>query len=447
VISKVRRVSGPVLLRGVIAVFGLSVPLLSRVLGSRTVLLLAFTLLLTGIAAARPNTSIPIAVGMMMFFALVRRVFPAPMPASDVAAIFPFIAAMPLAWRGLRNGAPISVLCFLGWSAATSVLNVHSPLVGAAGIVSLAVPMTMGLAAAGLPGGMALFRRTFAISAALAATYGIAQYLVAFSWDARWLRDAKFSSAGRIGTNNFRPFGTLPAPGVMAVVAAIALLLVVIPGSPVGGLLRVWVGASCGVVMLLSQVRSVWIATAAALILAAVGDLRRARQTITTVVLLSLVLIVFVPSRTTLVDRVKTLSNPTADRSYSARRDLLRSAGALLTPVGKGVGQYSAGNRIVAGHALDNGYLVVLGETGIVGFGLLLWVLSSAVSHATRRDYPFFVLLLLLNMAGFAVGGIAAAPLWSMSGLQRAGVDGASSVMLDGTDAPFLAEPLPTPPS
>lgn len=405
----------------IVVATGAIVPVLSKTLGSRTVVLLASTLALTGLSWILPDVSIPVAISTVMFFALARRVFPSPTPATDVAAIFPFIVAAPLAWRGLRDRAPLSVVCFLGWSAATFVLAFGSPLVGVAGVANLAVPMGIGLAAARLPDGTAALRRSVVVTGAMAATYGIVQYISPFAWDVRWQRDSKFLSTGRIGTTGFRPFATLPSPGTMAVVAAVVVLLVVLPSPPVGGIVRAWAGCACGVVLLLTQVRSVWIATAAAVLVAAAGSGRRAGRTIGVVVLLAFVLVLVVPSKTALVERAKTLSSPGSDRSYSARTDLLRSAAALATPFGEGIGQYSAGNRVVGGRALDNGYLVVLGETGIIGLALLTWVLGTAIRSASRRDYPFFVFLLIVNAAGLAIGGIGAILLWSTCGLQRAG--------------------------
>ena len=408
-------------LLGVAAATGAIVPVLSTTFGTRTVVLLALTLALTGTSWMLPDVSIPVAVSTVMFFALVRRIFPSPTPASDVAAIFPFIVAAPLAWRGLRDDAPLSVVCFLAWAAATFFLALGSPLVGLAGIANLAVPTSIGLAAARIPDGTAALRRSLVVSGAVAATYGIVQYLSPFGWDVRWQRDAKFLSTGRMGTPEFRPFATLPSPGTMAVVAAVVVLLVVLPSPPVHGLVRAWAGCACGVILLLTQVRSVWIATAAAVIVAAAGGGRRAGRTIGVVILLGFVLTLVVPSKAALVERAKTLSNPGSDRSYSARTDLLRSAAKLATPFGEGIGQYSAGDRVVGGRSLDNGYLVVLGETGIIGVALLAWVLATAIGSATRRDYPFFVFLLIVNAAGLAIGGVGAILLWSTCGLQRAG--------------------------
>lgn len=423
-------------LLAVITVIGVMLPYLSKALGGRTVALLAVSLALAGLTVVFPERSIPIVVITVMFFSLVRRIFPSPTPASDIAAIFPFIVSAPLAWRGLRHSSPPSVVFFLGWSAATIILSLGSPLVGVAGITNLAVPMTVGLAAGRTPDGMAMLRRTFALASGVVATYGIMQYSSPFSWDVRWLRDAHFLSAGRVGTAQFRPFATLPAPGTLAIVAAVAVLLVVLPGSPVAGLTRAWVGSACGLVLLLTQVRSVWIATAAALVVAALSNRRRAGRTIAAVGMLGFVLVLLVPGKTTLVERVRTLSSPSGDTSYASRADLLRSGAALATPLGRGIGQYSAGNRVAGGQSLDNGYIVVLGETGVIGFGLLIWVLGSAVRGAGAHDYPFLTLLLIVNAAGFAIGGVGAIMLWATSGLQ-------SSIPLQPATPPAARASIP----
>ena len=420
-----------------IGAVGAAMPILSNAFGTRTMLLFSLTLGLTGITLLLPETSIPVAVSTVMFFALVRRIFPSPTPVSDAAAIFPFIVAAPLAFRGLRDHAPPSVVFYLGWSAATLLLNFSSPLVGVGGIANLAVPMTIGLSAAQVPNGLSLLRKSFAVTAGVASSYGLVQYFVAPSWDARWLRDAQFSSAGPIGTSGFRPFGTLPSPGALAVVAAVVVLLVVRPGSPVTGLTRAWVGSTCGLILLLGQVRSVWIATVAAVIISTMADRRRAGRTIVAVAFLSVIVILVVPGKTTLADRVKTLSNPSSDRSYTARTDLLRDTGSLASPFGRGLGAYSAGNRVEGGKSLDNGYLVVLAETGVIGVALLVWVLKTAAHNAKPRDYPFLAFTLIVNMAGFAIGGVAAIFLWSTCGLQRA-------ASLEESLAPEMISELPT---
>lgn len=408
-------------LLGVVALVGVMLPTLSNAFGHRTVVLLGIALALTGLAVLLPDASIPIAVSTVMFFALLRRILPTETPAADVAAILPFLVAAPLAVRGLRHRPPLSVTIFLAWGLATMVMNPGSPLVGAAGIANLGVPMMIGLGAAALPGGLQRLTASFVITGGLAATYGVFQYFSPLSWDVRWLADSNFFSAGRIGTSEFRPFATLPSPGTMALVAAVVVLLVVLPRSPVRGTVRVWAGTSCGLLLLLTQVRSVWIATVAALLVAAIGDRRSAGRMIATVAVLSLAVLPIVPSRTTLVERVKSLSNPTADTSYSSRANLLRSSAALASPFGRGLGQYSAGNRLEGGSALDNGYLVVLAETGIIGIALLGWVLIAVARGAKPPDYPFLVFLLIVNAAGFAIGGVGAILLWATCGLQRMG--------------------------
>jgi hypothetical protein len=134
-----------------------------------------------------------------------------------------------------------------------------------------------------------------------------------------------------------------------------------------------------------------------------------------------MLVVLFSPQREVLIGRAQTFTELGADASYQSRVGLLSGAGRLVAPVGAGLGTFSAGSRAASDSSIDNGYLIVLGETGIVGFGLLLGVLAVVARRARRPDYPFIAVLVVLNAAGFAFGNFAGMLLWAFSGITRTG--------------------------
>jgi hypothetical protein len=132
-----------------------------------------------------------------------------------------------------------------------------------------------------------------------------------------------------------------------------------------------------------------------------------------------MLVVLFSPQREVLIGRAQTFTELGTDASYQSRVGLLSGAGRLVAPIGAGLGSFSSGSRAASDSSIDNGYLIVLGETGIVGFGLLLWVLAVVARRARRPDYPFIAVLVLLNAAGFAFGNFVGMLLWAFSGITR----------------------------
>ncbi len=410
-------------------VCGLVLPSLVKLYSFRNLIFLVLAFGLAAISAVRPTLSISVTVGAFVFSALLRRLVPAADPAVDAAAIVPFVVAIPLALRGVFERKPPSLTLTVAWISIAAALSFRTPLVGIAGWLNLAVPLLVAFAITTVPLGPRALARSTVAYGAIAATYGVLQYFVPFSWDITWLEATDFESVGRFGEDSFRPFATLPAP-LTAAMLCVAVVLVVAFRSDLlwpSPILRGYALVAATVLLLLTQVRSAWVALVAALLVAAVVERSRALRKL--VVPLATVLIVVLMSSPgqVILDRAQTLSELESDVSYQERSGLLDLTGSLLSPVGQGLGTLSTASRIEANSTVDNGYLVVLGEVGLVGLGLLLWLILSIARRARRPDLPFMVVLLVANLSALVLGGLPGLLFWPFLGLSRLSRDSAHS--------------------
>jgi hypothetical protein len=424
----VRRVAAsPLLLTlaavGVALVVGYKLPDLIATYGPRDLLFFLAAASLAGLGLRSPSFSIISVVAVFVFSALLRRLAPAVDPSSDLAAIVPFVVALPLAARGLLAAKPISVSLLVAWMTLSAGLALSAPLVGIAGWLNVAVPLLAAFGAAHVANGLRTLARATVVCGALAATYGIVQYFVAFPWDAAWLASTNFASVGSFDDPSFRPFATLPAPATAATVSALVILLLITRRdlTNFSTLVRGWALSSSVMLLLLAQVRSVWLALGVAILVRALAASDRSLRQIAAPVAIVMAVVLFSPQREVLIGRAQTFTELGTDASYQSRVGLLSGTGQLVSPLGAGLGAYSSGSRAASNSSVDNGYLIVLGETGIVGFGLLVWVLAVVVRKARRPDYPFVALLIVLNAAGFALGNFAGMLLWAFSGINRTG--------------------------
>lgn len=445
--SVVRRVArSPHLLTltaiGVASVVGYRLPDLVATYGPRDLLFFLAAAAVAGLGLRSPSFSIVSVVAVFVFSALLRRLVPAADPSNDLAAIVPFVVTLPLAARGLLAAKPVSVSLLLAWMTLSAGLALSAPLVGIAGWLTVAVPLLAVFGVARLPDGLRILARATVICGALAATYGIVQYFVAFPWDAAWLASTNFASVGSFDDPSFRPFATLPAPATAATVSAVVILLLVARrdltdlSPPVRG----WALSTSVMLLLLAQVRSVWLALGVAILVRVLAASDRPLRQIAAPVAIVMLVVLFSPQREVLIGRAQTFTELGSDASYQSRVGILSGAGSLVAPLGGGLGTYSSGSRAASNSSVDNGYLIVLGETGIVGFGLLLWVLAVVARRAHRPDYPVVTLLVVLNSAGFFLGNFAGLLLWAFSGITRTGDD---EQAVDGASEPRTARSGP----
>lgn len=417
----VRPLLAPVAVVVVSSLAGLALARIVALSSARDVLFLVLGGVIAGIGLLRPSFSIVATVAGFVFLSTLRRLAPAPDPAADLAAIVPFLIALPLVVRGLRAPKPAAFSLFLIWISASAGLAFSRPLVSVAGWMNVVVPLAVALALAEVPDGLRTFARAVVGCGAVAASYGIVQYFVPLAWDLEWLEQADLVSAGIFGTSTFRPFATLPAPTTAATLCAVVILVVVFKRSLVAlpSVVLVWAVSACTVLLLLTQVRSVWLALAVALVVGALAT--RGHSLVWTVAPVAVVVgvLAWSPQAEVIVDRAQTLADPQGDVSFQSRVTLLGRAAELTSPLGRGVGSLSAGSRATADQSIDNGYLVVLGELGLVGVVLFGWVLVLVVRRSRPADYAFLALLAALSAAAFALGGLGGLLLWALSGLSR----------------------------
>lgn len=417
---------------------GAGLPALAVTYGIRDMALFLLAAGLMGLSFIRPRFSIVTVIATFVFSGLVRRLFPAIDPAADLAAVLPFIVAIPLAVNGLRQPKPVSGTLLVGWVTVAGTLSFGSPLVALAGWLNLAVPLLVGYTIPRIPGGLRTFARTTVTCGAIAATYGIVQYFVAFPWDLAWLADAGFVTAGQFGEETFRPFATLPAPLTAAMLCAVVILLVMFrrdlldpfPVLPAYGL------AVSTVLLLLTQVRSVWVAVATALLVALLIEQGRTLRRLATPVLIVVLVVVLSPVGETIRARAQTLADLESDVSYQARFGLLGASVELFSPIGRGLGALSAGSRIEGDTSIDNGYLVVLGEIGVVGLVLVVWAFIGRTRPLHRRDVPFVVVMVVANASALIIANLPGLLMWTLIGTaHRRDPDGA-----EGSAGDLLAE-------
>lgn len=183
--------------------------------------------------------------------------------------------------------------------------------------------------------------RTFIRGALVAAAYGIYQFGNPPPWDIAWMLNAEMGSIGLPEPFMVRIFGTMNGPGVLAVFLTVAVVLWLAKphtaGMPAAGI--------TGVALLLTQVRSAWVAFLVSAVLV-VASLRPAQQ-LRAVVLVGLAALgmgalLLTPEMSELLDtRLASMENLDEDTSANAR--LLGHELALefvtTNPLGVGIGQ------------------------------------------------------------------------------------------------------------
>jgi hypothetical protein len=103
-----------------------------------------------------------------------------------------------------------------------------------------------------------------------------------------------------------------------------------------------------------------------------------------------------------IMQRGSTLADLSSDRSFNDRYALLSSIGEYFSLLGRGIGAYSGASRAVQESTLDNTFVVLLGELGVVGLGLGCAILIR--QFATRGQ-------LSLAVASALLVGATAAPV------------------------------------
>lgn len=261
-------------------------------------------------------------------------------------------------------------------------------------------------------------KQIFLWATLLMGAYGLFQYFVAPEWDAFWLIQTSFTSAGKPEPLAMRVWSTLNSPGPFGNTMKSCLLLLlsvegplVIPASIVGYL-----------TFLLASVRSSWggwLVGIAAYSLS-VKPKHQIRLFITLAILLLLVvpLVTIDPFEDKILIRLESLGDLSNDGSATVRRETF---GLLLGPalssfIGKGIGDKLYDWGIFA-------FLFNLGWIGSVfymaGLGLLVCRLFQGPDGPEIRNDKFFycsraivVSCLVQLPLGSVMAGVLGASLW-----------------------------------
>lgn len=278
--------------------------------------------------------------------------------------------------------------------------------------------------------------RALVVGAPLLALYALIQYFVGLpAWDEVWLEQVDFASVGAPEEGRVRAFSTLNAPGVLAIVLGLGLLL---------GLARrrvepVWLAlmALVALALALTYVRSVWLGLVVGLI--ALLMITRGRATPRLVALVAVLgvaglgLSVSQGTLEAFTERVSTFGELGTDVSAGAREQTARALAPriLAAPLGHGLGSAGEATRLGGGGgllAVDNGYLSLAYQVGIPGAILVLaglFVATWTTARSALRADPgrtaatltaglvFFIVLLFF---GDQLYGLPGAILWYLVG-------------------------------
>jgi hypothetical protein len=273
--------------------------------------------------------------------------------------------------------------------------------------------------------------RVFLWGVLLIGTYGLVQFFAPQAWDLHWMLNSSLGTAGAPVAMELRVFSTLNSPGPFATFMMGGLLLLL--GS--AHVTRLPSGVVGLLSLLLSLVRSAWLASVPGLLILLARASHRRRLHITVGALAVAIAIVPVISLESIAEplseRVVSLGTPTRDNSLNARLEFTQRIGVELTeePLGFGLGSTTGlgvgpGSRRV----FDNGVLHLFYVFGWIG-GLVLAV-STLAMVATAWSMPrervagveaasaaILVSSAVLLLSGPNLIGVGGLLFWTFAGL------------------------------
>ncbi len=280
----------------------------------------------------------------------------------------------------------------------------------------------------------AAIRKTFTFALPLLAFYGIYQFVRIPVWDAQWMINSDLKSIGSPLPFLVRIFSTLNTPGPYASFL-LAGMLIVLAGKEFTRFPGI---AAASVALLLARTRAAWIAFLIGLVMQQLSQpvvrLPRRLMTIAVVSLLAAPLTQIPAFRSTIVNRMSTLSNISSDNSFVKRVAFSQENASEIVETAEGNGLGSTGGAIKLSststgvRSLDNGFLemfYVLGWPGgtmfFLGVGALLY---QSFRFADARRDPFAsavraaaIALVSILPIGEVFTGSTGTLLWSMMGL------------------------------
>lgn len=404
------------------------------------VLLLVFVVASGSLYLRWPSAGLALVVILWIIAPLVRRLLDYYVDTSqgpDILSLAPFLATLVIGALAFKRQRPSrAVIIVLGsfiagvlWGTVRGLDDPFALMFGMFSYIAAAMGLILGYH--DWKRGTIVLERLLLVIIPVVAIYAIYQFLAPFlpPWDALWLKFEAPVSVGTKENGNFRAFSTLNSPGMLAgVLALFALMLLV------GPRITPWRLAAGGLTMaalLFTQVRSAWISMGLAMValipISRGGVLGR-------VAVLAVILggmYVFAGGSTAgqaVVDRAASVGDTTSDHSVSERIEAVTEFGpkALVQPLGDGIGSAGQAARIsLKGEPpfVDNGYLTVMWQVGLLGFLLIYGAIFGAAAYGARQlnsynrkaRFPFVAILIVVavqSLAADTLFGLPAVILW-----------------------------------
>lgn len=284
-------------------------------------------------------------------------------------------------------------------------------------------------------------RKAFLWGSLVLACYGLFQFLFPPEWDRFWMVSSGMYSVGRAFPYEVRVFSLVNAPLPFATILVAGLFLA-LAGK---GISRVGSLALGSIALLLSLVRSVWIAGALGLFVylsALPRRLVRPMMVATILTVTAVGIVPFVvpesiagPSIRIVQDRLLTFTDLKHDVSYKDRASFLENItnAVLDAPMGHGLGSTGVSSTLGGGGGdairdFDNGIFAVLYSLGWIGGAAFLISVASIVIMLLPRKERIWdstvkagravaVTSVILAFGANVFEGVSAAVLWSFAGL------------------------------
>jgi hypothetical protein len=266
----------------------------------------------------------------------------------------------------------------------------------------------------------------------LIGAYGLYQFYHLPPWDAFWLSQSKFSSAGSSFAEQVRIFGPLNSPGPYGAVLMAFLVFVL----ATRGRLRIPAAALGLPALALSGVRAAWggLAIGALLVIWRLGGKARLRFIVFALVVAAITMPLLTEGTFASVvsKRFSSLSNIQQDQSFQAREGLYETfaSKAFSQPIGAGLGQLGVAAKLTTGEPIDfdSGVLEIPYEFGWVGGMLIVCsitlislrifkILASSQDYITVGAGAIFFSVLSTIISGPVFGGLNGMLLWTAAGL------------------------------
>jgi len=319
------------------------------------------------------------------------------------------------------------------------------PMAATHSLITWMVPLMFGLYVAlswrQYPQAEAAVRRAFLWGSVVLALYGIFQFLFPPEWDRFWMVSSGMYSVGRAFPYEVRVFSLVNAPLPFATIMVAGLFLQ-LAGRGFGRAGSLALGS---IALLLSLVRSVWVAGVVGLVVYLAALPRKLVRPMIVAAMLAMItmgVLPFVvperfagPSIRIVQDRLLTFTDLSHDVSYKDRASFLGNITDVVInePLGRGLGSTGVSSSLGGGSGegirdFDNGILAVLYSLGWVGGAAFLIAATGIVMSSLPRREALYdttakaaravaITSLILAFGANVFEGVSAAVLWSFAGL------------------------------